>query len=237
MKSNELDNITCIEAMLRIVHPPLGESVKYLILESDPNPDYYALHNFPPNTEHANVRHLYLLVKNTIHCFQDVILRNIHQLREQFGSSMHIYPGSMSFQNEDYQCIRMDTTQVDRLPELIEALQKLGLTFLKDRKSDDYTGLVHYKKYIEYLAVEDGVFQDKNDANRFFFQINTHIDFEKFLKGMVHIKNRCEYHLFDPFLTEIFIKDKVYNFIGIYSKHCDKNRFGELKKEIKKQFD
>jgi hypothetical protein len=236
MKANELDGITCVKAKLKIIRPPLSDTTKYLVLESDPNPDYYALHNFPPNKEHANVRHLYLLVKNTIHCFQDVILRNTHQLREQFGSTMFIYPGSMSFQNKDYQCIRIDTTSVDQLPKLIEALQELGLVFLKDRKAQDYTSLVQYKKYIEYLEIEDGVYQDKYDTNRFFFEINSHIDFEKFLEGMVHIKNKCEFHLFDSFLTEIFIKDKVYDFIGIYSKHCDKARFGELKQEIKKTF-
>ena len=236
MKNIELEGITCIKAMLKIVRPPLSENIKYLILESDPNPDYYALHNFPPNAEHNNVRHLYLLVKNKIHCFQDVILRNMNQLREQFGSTMYIYPGSMTFQNEDYQCIRLDTTSVDQLPQLIEALQKLGLVFIKDRKAKDYTGLVNYKKYIESLKIEEGVYQDKNDPNRFFFQVNMQIDFEKFLEGMVHIKNMCEFHLFDSFLAEIFIKNEVNDFIGIYSKHCDKNRFGELKQEIQKTF-
>lgn len=232
----KLDSITCITARLRIVHPSLGETLKYLILESDPNPDYYALHNFPPNTEHANVRHLYLLVKNTIHCFQDVILRNMYQLREQFGNTTQIYPGSISFQNEDYQCVRLDTSNTDQLPQLIEALQKLGLIFLKDHKAQDYTSLVQYKKYIEYQELEEGVYQDKNDPNRFFFQTSKHIDFDRFSEGMVHIKNKCEFHLFDPFLAEIFIKNEVYDFIGIYSKHCDKSRFGELKQEIKRVY-
>jgi hypothetical protein len=43
--------------------------------------------------------------------------------------------------------------------------------------------------------------------------------------------------LFDSFLAEIFIDKDVYDFIGVYSKHCDKERFAELKQEIKKQFD
>jgi hypothetical protein len=40
MKDIELDGITCIKAMLKIERPPLSEGMKYLVLETDPNPDY-----------------------------------------------------------------------------------------------------------------------------------------------------------------------------------------------------
>ena len=63
------------------------------------------------------------------------------------------------------------------------------------------------------------------------------IELEDFVKGMENIKFNCDFHLFDSFLAEIFIDKDVYDFIGVYSKHCDKERFAELKQEIKKQFD
>jgi len=37
-------------------------------------------------------------------------------------------------------------------------------------------------------------------------------------------------------LVSLFYKDKIKDFVGIYSKHCDQNRFGELSREIKKAF-
>jgi len=229
MKNIDLDGLTCFKVKLKINRPLWSENMKYLVLESDPNPDYYAWHNFPPNMEYDDLKHLYLLVKNKINCFQDVILRFTVKLRKQFGTTMHIYPGSMIFHNENYQCVRIDTTNAGQLPLLIEELHKLGIHFVKNQKVHDYDSLVHYKKHIEYTKIEEGVYQDNNDPNRFFFQVKKHLEFDEFLKGIEQIKNTCEFHLFDAFLTDMLNRNEVNDFIGIYSKHCDKNRFGELK--------
>jgi len=89
---------------------------------------------------------------------------------------------------------------------------------------------------IEQLPQLINEFKNSDDENHYFFEVPRLINFDEFLAGMEKIKNNCNYHLFDSFLTSIFLKDYTQDFIGIYSEHCDKSRFDELAKEIKKVF-
>ena len=237
MKNIDFNGLTCFKVILKVDRSPLSEKVDYLILESDPNPDYYAKSNFPPNKEHVGDRHLYLLVKNHINCFQDVILRNTNKIKRKFNYKMHIHPGFMSFQNKNFPCIRLDATNVDELSFLISELEGMGIQLLKDQKIHAYESFIHFKKYIKFEKIEESVYQDKDNLNRFFFLIDKSIEFKDFINGMERIKNNCDFHLFDSFLAEIFIDEDVFDFIGIYSKHCNKNRFKELRQEIIKQFE
>ncbi|OYT12853.1 MAG: hypothetical protein B6I19_08175 [Bacteroidetes bacterium 4572_114] len=109
--------------------------------------------------------------------------------------------------------------------------------FYPDKKVDAYTSFIFFKKYTSFINIEKGVYQDESNQHRFFFEIPKQIEFNQFKKGMEQIKNNCDYHLFDSFLVFLFYKNKIKDFIGIYSQHCDKSRFGELKQEIKKHFD
>ena len=239
MKNAELFGLTCFRVKLEITRPQLGEDLKYLVLESDPSPDYYARNDFPPNAVHANNQHLYLLVKNRINCFQDVVLRHKDEIKEKAGLNPHknrIYPGSMTFKNDTYQCIRIDTVDAGKLPNLIEELQKFGVRFVKDQSFKPYSSFVFYKRYVDYIRIEEGVYQDSIDTNSYFIHVDTHLEMEEFLTGIEHIKNKCEFHQFDAFLTYMIYKNQVRDFVGIYSKHCEQARLGELKKEIETTF-
>jgi hypothetical protein len=84
--------------------------------------------------------------------------------------------------------------------------------------------------------MEEGVYNDTNNKNRYFFEIPKHIEHDELKKGITQIKNNCDYHLFDSFIVTLFYKNGVRDFIGIYSLHCDETRFGELKKQISSIF-
>jgi len=239
MKNVKLFGLTCFKVKLEITRPQLGEGLKYLVLESDPNPNYYARNDFPPNTEHANNWHLYLLVKNKINCFQDVVLRNKDDIKKKAGldsNKNRLFPGSMTFKNETYQCIRIDTIDIDKLPRLVKELEKLGIKFVKEQKFKPYTSFVYYKRYVDYIKIDEGIYQDSIDPNRYFIHVNKHLEFDEFLTGMEQIKNKCEFHQFDAFLTDMIYKNKLHDFVGVYSKHCEQERLNELKKEIETTF-
>ncbi len=237
MKNIEFNGLTCFKVSLNVNRSPLSDEMNLLILESDPNPDYYAKKDFPPNKKHVGDRHLYLLVNNQINCFQDVILRNRNRIKRIHNLNMNIYPGYMSFQNKNVPCIRINTSNIDQLPLLIKEFKNVGLKFIKDQKVKAYDSFIHFKKYINFEKIDENIYQDHENQNRFFFQIDKLIEMEDFVKGIESIKFNCDFHLFDSFLAEIFIDKDVYDFIGVYSKHCDKERFAELKQQIKKQFD
>ncbi len=236
MNEAELHGLTCYNFIKEVARSPLSSEIKYLVLESDPTPDYYTRSNFPPNKRDAEM-HLYLPIKKQVNCFQDIVLRETCCFNEEYKSDIHVTPGQMIFQNENLQAIRIRGSEMNYLPMLIEDLQKLGIEFMKDTKVKQYKSTIFYKKFTEFVKIEEDVYQDKDNVFRYFFAINCHIELDTFLKGMKTIKNNCDFHLFDSFLSFMFIKNKVQDFIGVYSEHCDKNRFGDLKQQIKEVFD
>ena len=236
MKNVKFEGLTCFTVDLQVGHSPLSEKFNYLVLESNPEPDYYALQNFPPNQKHVNDRHIYLLAKYQKNCFQDIVLKATYKLKSKLNKDVRIFPGQMSFHNKDFQAIRINTTTTEEISIFINELEKDGIVLMGDRKAEPYTSLIYYKKYLEFVELEKGVFQDNDNENRYFFKIPGFVEFDEFRIRMDKIKNNCNYHLFDSFLASLFIKEEAHSFIGIYSKHCDKARFGDLKREINNLF-
>ena len=104
------------------------------------------------------------------------------------------------------------------------------------KKVEIYESSVFYNQYTEFLMIEDGVYQDKDNESKFFFSISNHLSLDNFLNKMNEIKNNCNFHLFDSFSSYMFVKNKMLCFAGIYSENCDKDRFSELKGHLEEVF-
>jgi len=206
-----------------------------LILESDPNPNYYSWSNFPPNKHQKNWR-LYLLVKKSINCFQDRILRQAFIINKKLNLNIDILPGHIIFENKETQCIRINTNDTSTLESIINEIQKTGIEFIKDKKEKDFKTTIFYKKYTEIVEMQEGIYRDSKIEGMYFFEIDKLIEWDVFIEGIKKIKNNCNFHLFDAFLFFNIAKGKAVDYIGIYSKHCEEERFPELKENIKKVF-
>ncbi|MEN8120880.1 MAG: hypothetical protein ABFS35_11060 [Bacteroidota bacterium] len=236
MKNIAFQGLTCFTVKLEVESCKKSKDLGVLLLESDHKPGYYSVHNFPPNKKKSSARHCYLLVKNSVNCFQDIVLRLAREVRQNIDRNIHITPGQMTFQNEEYQCVRINTRDLEYVPGLISNLKSIGIEFVSNRKVGKYNSLIYFKKYIEFIELMDGVYQDANLPGRYFFSIPKTLDYAEFESKIGMIKNSCEFHLFDAFLNHFFWKDHVQDFVGIYSEHCDENRFDELKEELKERF-
>ena len=206
------------------------------MLESSQLPDYYARNNFPPNKKHFTDHHLYLLVKDPLICYQDMVLRNAYLLRQEHNLTIRAFPGQISLHKHLYQCIRINVKDIKELPLFISEMESRGIDFIKEKKVAEDNAHVVYKKYIEFEKLEDGVFRDHQNESRYFFSSPNMLEFDYFTTSMDLIKWNCDYNLFDSFLSSLFLKEKVIDLIGIYSNHCDHNRFKDLKLEISKRF-
>ena len=236
MKTINIDGLTCFTDELTVSRSSLSDNLDCLVLESDPTPGYYSKSNFPPNKAHVSQNHLYLPVRKSINCFQDVIYREASRLSEKYSSTIGICPGQMLFQNVERQGIRINMNLTNQLPQIIKEFKSFGIEFFSDKHIKAYTSKITYKKYISFINIAEGVYQDENLESRYYFEIPNPIDFNHFKKGIDQIKNNCDYHLFDAFLVLLYHKNEVRDFIGIYSKHCDENRFDDFKGEIIKYF-
>lgn len=236
MEKIAFEGLTCFTVKLEVERCKKSEDLGVLLLESDHNPGYYSVQNFPPNKKKASDRHCYLLVKNSVNCFQDIVLRLAREVRQNIDHNLHLTPGQMTFNNKEYQCVRINTREMEYVPEVISNLKSLGIEFVSDKKFDKYTSLIYFKKYIQFIKLMDGVYQDANLAGRYFFEIPKTINYNEFESKISSIKNSCNFHLFDAFFNHFFFKDSVQDFVGIYSEHCDEKRFDELKAQLALKF-
>lgn len=235
MKDIDFEGLSCYTVKLKVSRAAISEELKYLCLESDSNPDYYAKHHFPPNKQ-SNVMDISIPVKKDVSCFQDIVIRTAVKIRENYGQHFGIFPGQMIYENKNRACVHLRVHNFDMVADLLQELKKKKISFYSDKKIEDYETIVFYKKHTRFVKLQEGVYQDKDDENKYFFQIDKHIEFDKFSEGMEQIKLNCDFHLFDSFLIHHFTNDTVKDFIGIHSKHCDKNRFNELLENIKHVF-
>ena len=206
-----------------------------MILESDPRPRYYKSSDIPVREDHVKDHHFYLIIKNPLNCFQDVVLRHAIKIKEKHNLSLHIFPGQMSFQNKMHPCIRINTFDPEQLAPVIAELQRINIRFVNDKQASPYESFIQYKRFIEFEQLFPGVYQDTSNPYRYFFRIPVDIDFEDFQNIIERIKNNCDFHLFDSFLTYLFYQDEILDFAGVYSHHCNKEKFLEFKSEIEKE--
>ncbi len=235
MKSIDIYGTTCYNFEDKLGRSSYSGLSNILILESDPNPNYYSWSNFPPN-KHQKSWRLYLLIKKSINCFQDRILRQSYTINKNLNMDIDILPGQIIFENIETQCIRINTNDASTLESIINELKNTGIEFIKDKKVKEFETVIFFKKYTELVEMQEGVYKDSKAEGMYFFEIDKLIDWDIFIKGVKKIKNSCDFHLFDAFLSFNIAKGKAVDYIGIYSKHCEKERFSELKENIKKVF-
>lgn len=236
MNDIAFSGLTCFTVKLSITKSELSNSLDCMVLESNQTTGYYAKHNFPPNKK-AKDHHLFLLVKNNVNCFQDIVLRHTTRIEKKSGTKLHISPGQMVFQKKDYQVIRISALHTESLPQIIADFKSIGINFIKTvAKVSPYESVIFFKKFIAFKEIEEGVYQDNSTPNRFFFKINKPLEFDEFDAKIEMIKRNCNFHLFDAFLNHLFIDGTVQDFVGIYSAHCEQERFGELKEHLHKLF-
>ena len=237
MSNVKYSGVACYNVNVKLGRSLFSEKTTYLILETNHQPNYYAKANFPPNKHQSSWR-FFILLKNHINCFQDVVLKKAYQINESLKTEMEIMPGHLNFHKKNYSCIRINLSNKELLGTVIKELETIGLVFLKDKKVANFETETFFKRYTELVEIQDNVYKDSRIPGHYFFPIKNIIEFDEFEKGMERIKHSCNFHMFDSFLSFMFVdKGKGQNFIGIFSNECDESRFDELKKNIKIIFD
>jgi hypothetical protein len=229
--------VACYNVNVKLGRSELSDKTGLLVLETNHQPDYYSRANFPPNKHQSNWR-LFLIVKKHIDCFQDVVLKKAYQINKALKTDMEIMPGFIDYNGKRYQSIRINLSDTSLLEKVIKELESINVVFLTDKKTKDYETTVFFKRYTELVEMKEDVYKDSRIPGHYFFPIDNIIEFDEFEKGIVRIKNGCNFHMFDSFLSFMFVEGgRGQDFIGIYSEHCDESRFDELKKLIKNTFD
>lgn len=236
MKNIAFEGLACISTQLKVDRFPYRKEFKYLILETDPTPGYYSKGNFPENKKHLSDHHLYLLLKKPVACFHELVLRYFASLRERPDIAAHIFPGQMTYHNANHQCIRLRTSNLNELPEIIKDMESNGIDFIKTRDVHSFISHIQYKNYIQFIEIDKNIYQNKENPHIYFIKIPGLINFETFLKVIQQIKDNCNFHLFDASLVDFYYRGNVIDFVRIYSEHCEEKRLTEFRDNLEHEY-
>ena len=230
MKSNNIEGYVCFAERLDLALSPFSTKNGVLILESDPEPGYFSKNGFPENLAHASDHHLYILTKNPVTCFQDWVIQHSFKVKNELKINLHISPGQLIYLNKQHNGIRIRTQEVKSIEPFLKDLEKMDFQFVKHTKHvQPFKSIVHFKKHVEMKPVGDGVYADVNDKNRHFIELPVAIEYDDFAEMVTTIKNNCKFNMFNAAYASLARRDKVMNFVAIYSKHCDEKRLPEFK--------
>ncbi len=238
MKENDLAGYACFSQKLEMDRFPASELHDLLILESDPRQGYFFSGSLPEEMPQANDHHLYFVVRKTIPCFQDKIIRHAHYIEHELKLNLHISPGQMTFENETHSCIRVRLGELGLIKDFIDGLEDMGIEFFYGRRFryfKPYISLVQFKKYVELKELSEGVYRSQTDNNSHFVEIPTNIDYDVFETMIDDIKNNCELNMFNTALVYFHKKDKVMDFVALYSKKCNEEKLLLLSEFLSKE--
>ena len=241
MKDPAFSGYACFSQKLKVARFSGADLNNLIVLESDPEQGYFFRGNLPEQTKNINDHHLYLVVRKTIPCFQDRIIRHAHYIENELKLNLHISPGQMTFENEAHSCVRIRVSELDLLQDFIDDLEEMGIEFFYGRRFrhfQPYESFVQFKKYINLEKLDEGVYRNMDDNNSHFVEIPSDIDYSLFETMITDIKNNCELNMFNTALVYFHLKDKILNMAALYSRECNEERLPMLveflDKEIKR---
>ncbi len=238
MKSPSFSGYACFSQKLQVARFPRNELHDLLILESDPEQGYFFAGNLPEQMRNVNDHHLYLVVRNTIPCFQDKIIRQAHYIENTQMLNLHISPGQMTFENQTHSCVRVRVSELGLLKDFIDDLEEIGIEFFYGRRFrhlKPFTSFVQFKKYVDLEELDEGVFRSMHDKNAHFVRIPGDIDYSLFETLIEGIKNNCELNMFSTALVYFHLKDRIMDMVAIYSRECDEERLPTLAEFLEKE--
>jgi len=227
----------CVSMKLMVAKFPSGDNHGRLILESSPDPSYYSRAGFPENLKSVSDHHLYLVVKKPIPCFQDMVMRQSHKMKERLGIDLHIAPGQIRLLGKMYSCIRIRTEDTSNLKTIIEEFRKLGIRFMADRHVAPYEAFIQIKRYTDFEIIEPGIFRDKENPKRYFVTIPGSIEYDAFEELIKEVKNNCNFHMFDASLVYLNCGARFIEMVSVYSEHCEEERLSEMKRILEERKD
>ncbi len=238
MKKPDLAGYACFSQKLQMDKFPSSELHDLLILESNPKQGYFFGGRLPEEMHHANDHHLYFVIRKTIPCFQDKIIRLAYSVDKESKLHLHISPGQMIFENEIHSCIRVRVQEIGLLGDFIDDLEDMGIEFFYGRRFrhlKPYTSFVQFKKYIELEELSEGVYRNKGDKNSHFVEIPSDIEYAVFETMIDDIKNNCELNMFNTALVYYHEKDRILDLVALYTHECNEERLPLLAEFLDKE--
>lgn len=214
MSKNLLSSIGTVTKLEEISSADYIDGANIMIFETQhPYYGYYGT-TVPENPDTISL----FLVTRLQHD-DDKIIRSIQTVKKNFPHRFDAVPGHISFNNKLYGIIRVRCIAEKNIPELVRLLSDTGIEFIAPRKQATVEALIHITKYFDIEEVEDGIFLDLNNETFGYLQVDTKLDWDKFVSITKHVRNNVEGITFDSAQATLYNKGGLIDFVRVYTEN------------------
>lgn len=166
--------------------------------------------------DRTDPRALFLVTKTVYD--DDKIIRAIRIIKETFSNFFDGAPGRITLFNEPAGVIRIKHLTYEQVGDLVEAFEKQGVEFMKEKKIAEYSSIIHITKYFQIEHLEQGIYADKNWKNMFYIEIPIKLKWSSFEKITTDITHNVEDKTFDAALTTMYDPLGILDMVRIYDE-------------------
>lgn len=148
----------------------------------------------------------------------DTIIRAVQKVKLDFPHTFDGAPGIIELFNTPSKTIRIKYLAYDLVGSLVEAFEKNGIRFQREKKVSPYTSIIKITKYFQISNNIDGIYNDDNWKGMFYLKIPVKLKWDDFEKISISIKHNVEDNNYDAALTTMYDEEGVLDFVRIYDE-------------------
>jgi len=229
-----MEGFICLEKQERLVQFETGSTkIKELILsDANPYPGYYS--ETPADTQATKPKYIFAAMKQGEGCYEDIVLRAAFKIKKILDYDFEANYGRISLFNKTKPCIRIKIDNLSKVPELIKLFNKEGILFQPAEKITPYDSLIRIRKYMTFTELSEDIYSGDKE-NHYYIQVPEKLEWKEFVKLIISIRSSGDFGIFDAAQTSLYQKNKIIEFVRIYTKSFKTKDFIKLKDEIFKR--
>jgi len=201
-----------------------------LVLEAaEPYPGYHGA-NLPTDKPPMSI----FLITKEEYTFEE-ILRTAEKVKLLININFNAVYGGLKIFNDNYYSVRlMGLKRFENISTIQEGFEKEGIKFLKSKPVID-CAIIKIHKTFKLKEISKGIYEDINEQDMNYIQIEKKIGWKDFQNVTFSIKNNIENANFDAALGYIFRNSGIIDIVRIYGKNNSIDFIEKLKAAYNKK--
>ncbi|MBP6976856.1 MAG: hypothetical protein PHD61_00125 [Bacteroidales bacterium] len=225
----QLDTIGIIIKKEKLASYESNVPLQEMILEDlAPFPGYYDSFQVPIPEKELLPNHLFFVARGMDYLNDDEFIRNTTRIRENTGWEFNAVQGQLLLFNKTHPCIRINTSQLGIVPELIEAYKNTGLEFIRWKRIKPYESIIKIRTFYQLDEVHEGIYHHRTRPELHFITIPFMPPWETFEEISLLIRMNSDYKRYDAALAAAYSADGMIDMVRIYDIACTLEQLQDL---------
>ena len=190
-------------------------SKELALTSNDPFPGFYCSEEMP--TDNSCKENSFYLPIHSIAEQEDNLCRLSIDIQEK--RSLTVCPAIILLEGEFTPAFRIKEIKEEQIKDVIDFFLEKGIEFQKNREIKSYLSRINLKNFFELNELSQGIYQNKNSENLYYFLIPEELKWILFEKIITYQKSNTDFTNFDAAIGYWMQKPKFIDFVRVYGKN------------------